>query len=55
MDVSDAHPSLSKSFIWAAKVVGNSEASKRVIGATPVLPSSKLRAQKLHHAHQFDG
>jgi hypothetical protein len=43
-----AHPSLSKSLICAANVVGNSDASKRVIWDTPVLPSSKLRAQRTH-------
>ena len=42
-----AYPSMSRSLICAAKVVGNSEASNLDMGATPLLPSSKLqRAEK---------
>ena len=37
-----AHPSLSKFWIWAAKLVGNSDASNLVMGITPLLPASKL-------------
>ena len=40
---------MSRSLICAAKVVGNSEASNLEIGATPLLPSSKLQRAKIYH------
>lgn len=36
------HPSTSKSFIWPAKLVGNAEASNRVMESIPLVPASKL-------------
>ena len=36
---------MSKSFIWPAKLVGNSVASKREMGAMPLLPSSRLQSR----------
>lgn len=47
------HPSLSKCSICPAKLVGRPEASKRLIGLTPLLPSSKLQAPCCSHGHSL--
>ncbi len=61
MSCSPAHPSALKFLIWAANLVGNSEASNRSMRPTPLFPASKLRnvqieagscslaQQRIHH------